>query len=56
MRNADRDAKIALINRCVDMIADPEVVSLQVIKMFLKFLGSLPRGSQWQNSSILTQK
>jgi hypothetical protein len=57
MRNQDRDAKIGLINRCVDLIENPEVVSLQVIKMFLKFLGNYsPRGTQWQNSTILTQK
>jgi hypothetical protein len=56
MRNQDRDSKIAVIKRCIGLIADPSVVLLQVVKIFLKILSFVPRYANWQNSQMQTQQ
>ena len=39
--------KIAVIKRCVELIADPQVVLLQVVKIFLKILNFVPKYANW---------
>ena len=52
LRFADSDVKIFYINKCVDHVSDPTIISMQVLKTLYKTVSWLPRYTAHMSNQV----